>query len=81
MKPGHTVFFKKEGDEFVKAVIGLAVGHDPNEKDHAIDITKMTWIYASNDYKLFNVKQNRNIAKHEQNYMNKNSRLYDRHSE
>jgi len=79
MKPGHTLFFKeKDGGEYVKAVVNIAVGFDPNEKSHAIDLISAFNMNALNKFKVFNIKQGREFASHEKKYMNENSKLYDR---
>lgn len=82
MKPGHTIFFKEKDDrKYVKAVVHVGVGFDPNEKDHAIDLTNAFHISALNKFEVFNTEQGRDFASHEKEYMNSNSKLYDRRSE
>jgi hypothetical protein len=79
MKPGHTIFFER-GNGYKKAVVHIAVGFDPNEKNHAIDLTSAFNMSALNKFEVFNIKQGRDFANHEKKYMNSNSKLYDRRS-
>ncbi len=79
MKPGHTIFFE-DGSGYKKAVVNIAVGYDPNEKNHAIDLTSAFHISALNKFEVFNIQQGHGLLKHEKKYMNSNSKLYDRRS-
>lgn len=79
MKPGHTVYFR-DGGEHVKAVVHIAVGYDPKEKDHAIDLTNILHMKASQKFKVFDASV-AETKSYEREYMDKNSRLYDRRSE
>lgn len=77
MKPGHTIFFKDD-EGYRKAVVHMAVGFDPNEKGHAINLTTAIRISALSKYEDFNIKQGRDFVDHEKKYMNSNSKLYER---
>mgnify|MGYP006926871939 CR=1 FL=1 len=79
MKPGHTIFFE-DGSGYKKAVVNIAVGFDPNEKNYAIDLISVFNMSALNKFEVFNIEQGRDFASHEKKYMNSNSKLYDRRS-
>lgn len=78
MKPGHTVYFRNDYGDHVKAVTSIGVQFDHKRKDHAIEASILMEMEA---FGIIDVIDSTaaEVKRHEQQYMNKNSKLYDRH--
>lgn len=79
MKPGHTVYFRDE-DEHVKAVVSIGIQFDHKAKDCAIELSNLIDMDATGLIDVINPSV-AETKRHEREYMDNNSRLYDRSSE